>query len=173
MKKIIILLFLIISTFYSCTNKISNDKNQFKSEEKQREIENSDDTIIFKASSKEKNIDTKDIISKVESDLTQKGALVKIINRQGDSVYIMTTESEAEDIRIHKLNISEILDINKYIKGNRNNNYEEVSKLLRKGEYLIIPANIKNNSMEEAISWISSDGRINVYEIKELDTYEE
>ena len=85
----------------------------------------------------------------------------------------MTTESEAEDIRIHKLNISEILDINKYIKGNRNNNYEEVSKLLRKGEYLIIPANIKNNSMEEAISWISSDGRINVYEIKELDTYEE
>lgn len=54
MKKIIILLFLVVSTFYSCSNKEINSKTesniQDKTEDKQRTIKDNDDTVILKAS---------------------------------------------------------------------------------------------------------------------------
>ena len=65
MKKIIILLFLVVSTFYSCSNKEINSKTesniQDKTEDKQRAIKDNDDTVILKASFKEKNVDIEEL----------------------------------------------------------------------------------------------------------------
>lgn len=78
----------------------------------------------------------------------------------------MTTESEAKDIRIHKINASKGLNSSDYIKGQRNTNYEKVSESIKGGEYLIIPIKAENEFTEEAISWISNDGKVKVYETK-------
>lgn len=170
MKKIVILLFLVISTFYSCDNKNVDNKTesnmQEKSEDEQNTIEDNDDTLILKASPKENNINIKELIKKVEEDLSEEGALTIVINRDGDSIYIMTTESEARDIRIHKLNTSNELNNIDYIKKHRNESYEELSEIVKKGEYLIIPINTQSEFQEEAISWISNDGKVKVYETK-------
>lgn len=170
MKKIIILLFLVVSTFYSCSNKEINNKTesniQDKTEDKKRTIKDNDDTVILKASFKEKNVDIEDLIKKVQEDLSSKGSVISVVNREGDCIYIMTTESEAKDIRIHKINASKGLNSSDYIKGQRNTNYEKVSDSIKGGECLIIPIKAENEFTEEAISWISKDGKVKVYETK-------
>ncbi|WP_411167685.1 hypothetical protein ACH36K_11055 [Clostridium sp. MB05] len=181
MKKVIILLLSAILILYACTNTSKTDineeetKKQEQSDSNERRIENKDDTIIFRATSKESNVDIKSLIKKVEKDLNSKGLSSKVINRDGNSLYIMTTGLEVKDIRVHKLNIENKskFNIHEYITKYRNENYEALSKSLENEEYLIIPINIRKDFQEEAISWITSDGTIKVYEITESETYEE
>lgn len=179
MKKVIILLLSIILIFYSCTSKVDvnkeKDKTQEKSDSIEKRIEDKDDTIILRASSKENDVDIKALTKKVEKDLNSKGFSSKVINREGNSLFIMTTGLEIKDIRVHKLNIENKSKFNvyEYITKYRNENYEVLSKALKNEEYLIIPINIEKNFQEEAISWSTSDGTIKVYEITERETYEE
>ncbi|MCR1952651.1 MULTISPECIES: hypothetical protein [Clostridium] len=170
MKKIIILLLLVISTFYSCSNKKIYNKAESnisdKSEDKQRTVNDNDDTVILKASFKEKSVNIEDLIKKVEEDLSSEGALAVAVDREGDSIYIMTTKSEAKDIRIHKINASKGLNSSDYIKDQRDINYEKISDSIKEGEYLIVPIKTESEFTEEAISWISNDGKVKVYETK-------
>ncbi|WP_291652378.1 hypothetical protein [Clostridium sp.] len=170
MKKIIILLFLVISTFYSCSNQKNYNETesnvQDKAQDKERTVKDNDDTVIIKASFKEKNINIEDLMNKVQEDLSSEGSLSIAVNREGDSIYIMTTKSEAKDIRIHKINASKGLNSSDYIKRERDINYEKISDGIEEGEYLIIPMKTESEFTEEAISWISNDGKVKVYETK-------
>lgn len=181
MKKVIILLLSAILILYACTNTSKTDineektKKQEQSDSNERRIEDKDDTIILRASSKENDVDIKALTKKVEKDLNSKGFSSKVIDREGNSLYVMTTGLEIKDIRVHKLNIENKSEFNiyEYITKHRNENYEVLSKSLKNEEYLIIPINIEKNFQEEAISWITSDGTIKVYEITESETHEE
>lgn len=170
MKKAIILLIFVISILCSCNNNKNYSKNDSdfheKTQDDQMNIEDNDDTVILKASFKEKEINTEDSIKKVQEDLSSKGTVVSAVNRGGDSIYIMASESEVMDIRIHKINLSNGLSSSDFIKEQRDVNYEKISNSIKTGEYLIIPINLENEFMEEVISWISNDGKIKVYETK-------
>ena len=82
MKKIIILLFLVVSTFYSCSNKEINSKTesniQDKTEDKQRTIKDNDDTVILKASFKEKNVDIEDLINSYKNSKIGKSLILAL-----------------------------------------------------------------------------------------------